>query len=77
MLGGVGSDAILECIKKNLGQQLVKPHELRCEETGLLPMRKHKGADQLCSNCEADQRLCFHYTDSTIPLLPKSKISSF
>ena len=24
----------------------------------------------------ADQRLCFHYIDSTIPLLPKSKISS-
>ena len=28
-------------------------------------------------NCEADQRLCFRYcnTDSTIPLLSKSKIS--
>ena len=25
--------------------------------------------------CEADQRLCFRYTDSTIPLLPKSGIS--
>ena len=25
---------------------------------------------------EADQRLCFRYTDSTMPLLPKSKISS-
>ena len=35
----------------------------------------NKGADQLRSNCEADQRLCFHYTDSTIPLLSKSKIS--
>ena len=32
--------------------------------------------DQLRSNCAADQRLCFRYTDSTIPLLPKSKISS-
>ena len=29
----------------------------------------NKGADQLCSNCTADQRLCFHYSDSTIPLL--------
>ena len=28
-----------------------------------------KGAGQLCSNCTADQRLCFHHTDSTIPLL--------
>ena len=28
------------------------------------------------NNCEAEQRLCFRYTDSTIPLLSKSKISS-
>ena len=35
-----------------------------------------KGADQLCSNCTADQHLCFCYTDSTTPLLLKSKISS-
>ena len=33
-------------------------------------------ADQLNSNCEADQRLCFHHMDSKIPLLFKSKISS-
>ena len=26
---------------------------------------------------EADQRLCFRYTDSTVPLLPKSEFSSF
>ena len=37
---------------------------------------ENKDADQLCSNCEADQRLCFRYTDSIIPLLSKSKISS-
>ena len=29
------------------------------------------------SNCKADQRLCFRYTDSTTPLLLISKISSF
>ena len=34
---------------------------------------ENKGADQLYSNCTADQNLCFHYMDSTIPLLPKSK----
>ena len=28
---------------------------------------ENKGADQLCSNCTADQPLCFRYTDSTIP----------
>ena len=35
----------------------------------------NKDADQLCGDHGADQRLCFRYTDSTIPLLPKSKIS--
>ena len=35
-----------------------------------------KDADQLRGNREADQRLCFRYTDSTIPLLPKYEISS-
>ena len=38
---------------------------------------ENKGADQLRGNREADQRLCFHYTDSTISLLLKSEISSF
>ena len=30
-----------------------------------------KGADQLCGNRTTDQRLCFRYTDSTIPSLSK------
>ena len=38
---------------------------------------ENKGADQLHSNCEADQRLCFRYSDGTMPLLLKSEISSF
>ena len=38
---------------------------------------ENKGVDQLRSNCEADQRLCFSYTDSTISLLLKSQISSY
>ena len=37
---------------------------------------KNKDADQLRSNREADQRLCFRYIDSKIPLLSKSEISS-
>ena len=37
---------------------------------------ENKDADQLRGNREADQGLCFRYTDSTIPLLLKSKISS-
>ena len=31
---------------------------------------ENKDADQLRGDREADQRLCFRYTDSTIPLLP-------
>ena len=38
---------------------------------------ENKGADQLRGNREADQRLCFRYTDSTLPLLLKSEISRF
>ena len=30
----------------------------------------------ICENRDADQRLCYRYTDSTILLLPKFKISS-
>ena len=37
---------------------------------------KNKAADQLRSNCKADQRLCFRFTDSTIPLLSKFEILS-
>ena len=37
---------------------------------------ENKDADQLRGNREADQRLCFRYTDSAIPLLSKSEISS-
>ena len=37
---------------------------------------ENKDADQLRGNRKADQRLCFRYTDSTIPLLPKFEISS-
>ena len=36
---------------------------------------ENKDADQIRGNREADQRLCFRYTDSTIPLLPISEIS--
>ena len=41
---------------------------------------ENKGTDQLCSNCTADQRLCFHCRDSTISQLshfPKFEISSY
>ena len=44
-----------------------KPAFCRCE---------NKDADQLRGDREADQRLCFRYIDSAIPLLSKSEISS-
>ena len=37
---------------------------------------ENKDADQLRGNREADQCLCFRYTDSAIPLLSKYEISS-
>ena len=37
---------------------------------------ENKAADQLRGNREADQRLCFRYLDSTIPLLPIYEVSS-
>ena len=45
---------------------------MRKQDFGLC---EKKGADQLCSNCTADQRLYFHYMDSTIsPITVKYKI---
>ena len=55
-------------------RQLLEP---RHEKTNILYICKNKDADQLRGNGEADQRLCFHYIVSTIPLLPKSEFSSF
>ena len=37
---------------------------------------ENKGADQLRGNREADQRLCFRYSDSTIPLLLNTKFQA-
>ena len=37
---------------------------------------ENKDTDQLRGNREADQRLCFRYIDSIIPLLPIYEISS-
>ena len=38
---------------------------------------ENKDADQLRGKREADQRLCFRYINSTIPLLSKYEITSF
>ena len=54
---------------------LLQAHEPRYEKPAFC-ICENKDADQLRGNREADQRLCFRYKDSTIPLLPKSEISS-
>ena len=63
------------CTKRHKG--LVYRQTRNGEKTNNLRMRKNKDADQLHRNREADQRLCFRYMDSTLPLLLKSDISSF
>ena len=55
--------------------QAVVLNEPLHEKTGFLDMQ-NKDAGQLCCDNTADQRLCFPYIASTIPLLPKLEISS-
>ena len=54
-------------VNNNMSRVVKKPAFCICE---------NKDADQLRGNREADQRLCFRYTESTTPLLPKYEISS-
>ena len=58
---------VVSKMKKHLSLLMGKPTICICE---------NKDADQLRGNREADQRLCFRYSDSTVPLLLKSKVSS-
>ena len=52
-----------ECLLTHMSLVVRKPDFCTCE---------NKDADQLRGDPEADQRLCFRYTGSTIPLLSKS-----
>ena len=62
-----------EMILYYLGDKQQMSHVMRKPVFGIC---ENKDADQLRGNHEADQRLCFRYIDSAIPLLPKSQISS-
>ena len=66
-------DELLKQCCVPLPMQLYLRHAMR---KPALCICKNKGADQLRGNREADQRLCFRYMGSSIPLLPKSEISS-
>ena len=59
---------VCNSIGKYLSRLMGKPTICICE---------NKDADQLRGNREADQRLCFRYSDSTISPLLYSKIQSF
>ena len=48
-----------------------------CVRKPTICMGENKDADQLRGNREADQRLCFRYTDSTFPPLLIPKFSRF
>ena len=48
-----------------------------CVRKPTICMGENKDADQLRGSREADQRLCFRYTDSTFPLLLIPKFSRF
>ena len=57
--------------------KLIHIHLSRLMGKPTICIGENKDADQLRGNREADQRLCFRYSDSTVPLLLKSEISSF
>ena len=48
-----------------------------CMRKPTICMGENKDADQLRGNREADQPLCFRYTDSTFPPLVIPKLSRF
>ena len=61
-----------------MGHCMRKPEIYICENKGSDQLRcENKGSDRLHGTRKADQRLCFPYTNSKIPLLSKSEISSF
>ena len=67
---------------KNMAQNIMlhnmmSPHMSNAMRKPDFHLCENKGADQLRSNCEADQRLCFRYSDSTIYVLLKSEKPSF
>ena len=64
-------------VKNNMMQNISFQYLSRLMTKPTICIGENKDADQLRGNREADQRLCFRYSDSTIPLLLKSEISSF
>ena len=73
------TERVDEGIIVNSYEDLVRKHVVRfesCHEITCFCICKNKGADQLHGSHASDQRLCFRYMDSTIPLNPKFQASS-
>ena len=65
------------CCEKVISDYRITIYMSRLMGKPTICIGENKDADQLRGNREADQRLCFRYSDSTIPPLLNSKISSF
>ena len=59
----------IACFLASIEFVLTTHHLSHCMGKPTICIRQNKGTVQLRSNCEADQHLCFRYTDSTLPLL--------
>ena len=62
--------------KQHYGCHIVSMTEFQMSIHNILSRDVRKPDFCICKNKDADQRLCFRYLDSTIPFLPKFKISS-
>ena len=58
----------------NLSKYITSKYMSRVVRKPAFCICENKDEDQLRGSREADQRLCFRYTDSSIPLLPTSEI---
>ena len=73
--GHNSSELIYQLTKYNNGEAFFPANTTQqCWNYMSLVMRKP--AFCICENKDADQRLCFRYKDRTVPILPKSEISS-
>ena len=70
-------DLLIQCLTFYHHVTILPRHLSRLMGKPTICICENKDADQLRSDCEADQHLCFRYSDSTISLLLKSEISSF
>ena len=72
---------MLDYIDKNYSMRntcmcgAMKPVSLLFDQPTYVSRYEKAGFFGICENKDADQRLFFRYTDSTIPLLPKPEIS--